>query len=56
LLLDDVLSELDSARRSALTEGLPSTGQAVITATSAAALPHQPDQLLEVTPGKVRAA
>ena len=49
LLLDDVLSELDSTRRSVLTGRLPPEGQAVITATSAAALPHAPDQLLEVT-------
>ena len=35
---------------------LPEGGQTLITSTSAAALPLEPDQLLEVSPGEVRAA
>lgn len=56
LLLDDVLSELDHERRATLVRLLPPGGQALITSTSAAALPLRPDQLLEVAPGEVRAA
>jgi len=51
LLLDDVLSELDPARRRLLAERVRAAGQALITATDAAMLPVEPDQLLEVTPG-----
>ncbi len=51
LLLDDVLSELDPARRRILAERVRGVGQALITATDAAMLPADPDQLLEVTPG-----
>jgi DNA replication and repair protein RecF len=51
LLLDDVLSELDPARRLLLAERVRGAGQALITATDAAMLPAEPDQLLEVTPG-----
>ena len=51
LLLDDVLSELDPARRRLLAERVRGVGQALITATDAAMLPAEPDQLLEVTPG-----
>ena len=51
LLLDDVLSELDPARRLLLAERVRGAGQALITATDAAMLPADPDQLLEVTPG-----
>ena len=51
LLLDDVLSELDEGRRAALAERLAGTGQTLITATAASALPAQPAQLVEVTPG-----
>jgi DNA replication and repair protein RecF len=53
LLLDDVLSELDPARRAVLAARVRSAGQALITATDAAMLPAVPDQLLEVTPGTV---
>ncbi len=53
LLLDDVLSELDPARRRLLAERVRRVGQALITATDAAMLPAEPDQLLEVTPGAV---
>jgi DNA replication and repair protein RecF len=53
VLLDDVLSELDAARRRTLAERIGRTGQAVVTATGADALPLEPAQLLEVTPGVV---
>jgi DNA replication and repair protein RecF len=53
LLLDDVLSELDPARRGILAARVAGSGQALITATDAAMLPVEPDQLLEVTPGEV---
>lgn len=51
LLLDDVLSELDPERRRILAERLRSYGQALITSTSAGALPIEPDQLVEVEAG-----
>ncbi len=51
LLLDDVLSELDGARRSALAARIASGGQTIVTATSAGALPAEPAQLVEVRPG-----
>jgi DNA replication and repair protein RecF len=54
LLLDDVLSELDSDRRRVLVRLLAGGGQTLVTATSAGALPAEPDQLLEVSPGEVR--
>ena len=53
LLLDDVLSELDPDRRRILASRVRSAGQALVTATDAAMLPADPDQLLEVTPGVV---
>jgi DNA replication and repair protein RecF len=53
LLLDDVLSELDPERRRILATRVRSAGQALVTATDAAMLPAEPDQLLEVTPGAV---
>jgi len=53
LLLDDVLSELDPARRRILAARVRGAGQALVTATDAAMLPAAPDQLLEVTPGTV---
>jgi DNA replication and repair protein RecF len=56
VLLDDVLSELDDARRHLLGEMIARGGQTVVTATSAAALPTAPAQRLEVAPGEVRAA
>jgi DNA replication and repair protein RecF len=56
LLLDDVLSELDSARRRILAERVAVHGQTLVTATEAHALPGEPSQLLEVSPGEVRAA
>lgn len=55
LLLDDVLSELDPERRELLAERLRrSRGQALLTATTAGALPVPPDQLVEVEPGLAR--
>lgn len=51
LLLDDVLSELDGTRRSALAERIAAGGQTIVTATSARALPAEPAQLVEVSPG-----
>jgi DNA replication and repair protein RecF len=54
LLLDDVLSELDEGRRAALAERLTGSGQTLITATAASALPGEPAQLVEVTPGAAR--
>jgi DNA replication and repair protein RecF len=56
LLLDDVLSELDPDRRRVLAERVQMTGQTLVTATQASSLPVAPAQLLEVTPGLVRAA
>ena len=53
LLLDDVLSELDPDRRRILAARIADRGQTLVTSTSAAALPAEPDQLLEVTPGRV---
>ncbi len=53
VLLDDVLSELDASRRKILAERIGRVGQAVVTATGADALPLEPAQLVEVTPGVV---
>src|SRR4029079_16643096 len=54
LLLDDVVSELDPERRRILAARVAASGQALITATDAAMLPAEPDQLVEVTPGTAR--
>jgi DNA replication and repair protein RecF len=54
LLLDDVLSELDPERRAALAARIGSSGQALVTATSASALPVEPAQLVEIRPGAAR--
>jgi DNA replication and repair protein RecF len=51
LLLDDVLSELDSRRRGILAASVLELGQTVITATHRSALPAEPSQVVEVTPG-----
>ncbi len=53
LLLDDVLSELDPVRRRVLAEQIQGRGQTLVTATTADALPMEPAQLLEVSPGRV---
>lgn len=54
LLLDDVLSELDPARRRTLAERVAGRGQTLVTATDAAMLPADPDQLVEVRAGTAR--
>jgi DNA replication and repair protein RecF len=56
LLLDDVLSELDPGRRRVLAERVQRGGQTLVTATQASSLPVDAAQLLEVSPGSVRAA
>lgn len=56
LLLDDVLSELDPDRRRVLAGRVLDAGQTLVTATQASSLPVEPAQLLEVSPGVVRAA
>jgi DNA replication and repair protein RecF len=56
LLLDDALSELDGERRRSLSRRLGVSGQTVITATGAEALPLAPAQLLAVEHGAVRPA
>ncbi len=57
LLLDDVLSELDPERRSILAGRLRQAGgQALLTATTAEALPVMPDELVDVQPGHARRA
>jgi DNA replication and repair protein RecF len=56
LLLDDVLSELDPDRRRVLVRRVEGRGQTIVTTTTPDALPVEPAQLLEVTPGEVRAA
>jgi DNA replication and repair protein RecF len=55
LLLDDVLSELDPGRREILAGRVGGRGQTVITTTSRRALPAEPSQVIEVTPGSARA-
>ena len=54
LLLDDVLSELDRGRRAALLRRLPAGGQAIVTATSADAVPEgvEPALVVRVSRGK----
>jgi DNA replication and repair protein RecF len=54
LLLDDVLSELDTERRSVLARLVGDAGQTVVTATQRSALPAEPAQLVEVEPGSAR--
>jgi DNA replication and repair protein RecF len=54
LLLDDVLSELDTGRRAALAARVERGGQTVITATAEGALPATPAQVVEVAPGAAR--
>jgi DNA replication and repair protein RecF len=56
VLLDDVLSELDAGRRRALAQRIGAIGQSVVTATGADALPVEPAQLIEVTPGHASAS
>jgi DNA replication and repair protein RecF len=54
LLLDDVLSELDPARRRTLASLVAGRGQTLVTATDPAMLPADPDQLVEVHAGTAR--
>jgi DNA replication and repair protein RecF len=54
LLLDDVLSELDSNRRRVLAATVERMGQTVITATQRSALPVEPAQVVEVELGSAR--
>jgi DNA replication and repair protein RecF len=54
LLLDDVLSELDPARRRILAERVAGRGQTLVTATDPAMLPGDPDQHVEVENGTAR--
>ena len=54
LLLDDVLSELDPHRQRVLAGRVAGMGQVVITATQRSALPLEPAQVVEVTPGQAR--
>ena len=53
ILLDDVLSELDGDRRTALAEMISRNGQSIVTATDASALPGEPALTLRVSPGVV---
>jgi DNA replication and repair protein RecF len=52
LLLDDVLSELDAGRRAVLADRITRVEQTVVTATHRSALPAEPAQIVEVTPGQ----
>jgi DNA replication and repair protein RecF len=52
VLLDDVLSELDSQRRAALTRRLERLSQTLVTSTSEEALPLRPTQVVRVSPGR----
>jgi DNA replication and repair protein RecF len=52
LLLDDVLSELDSDRRRILSDRLRSSGQAFVTSASRSALPGEPAQTVMVAQGE----
>jgi DNA replication and repair protein RecF len=54
LLLDDVLSELDPARRRVLAERVAGRGQTLITATDPAMLPADADRIVEVGAGTAR--
>jgi DNA replication and repair protein RecF len=54
LLLDDVLSELDPGRRRVLADRVAGMGQTMITATQRSALPVEPAQVVEVSPGQAR--
>ena len=54
LLLDDVLSELDTGRRAVLARLVSGVGQTVVTATQQSALPVEPAQVVEVELGSAR--
>jgi DNA replication and repair protein RecF len=54
LLFDDVLSELDPGRRDVLARRVAGLGQTMITSTHRSALPIEPAQVVEVTPGSAQ--
>ena len=54
LLLDDVLSELDTSRRSILARLVGGMGQTIVTTTQRTALPGDPAQLVQVEYGSAR--
>ena len=54
LLLDDVLSEGDGPRRRVLAQHGALLDQTLITATQRSALPAEPAQVVEVSPGQAR--
>jgi DNA replication and repair protein RecF len=54
LLLDDVLSELDTSRRAVLARLVSGVGQTVVTATQQSAFPIEPAQVVEVELGSAR--
>jgi DNA replication and repair protein RecF len=54
LLLDDVLSELDTSRRAVLAQLIGDVGQTIVTATQQSAFPVAPAQVVEVEPGSAR--
>ena len=54
LLLDDVLSELDTSRRAVLARLIGDVGQTIVTATQQSAFPTAPAQVVEVEPGSAR--
>jgi DNA replication and repair protein RecF len=56
VLLDDVLSELDASRRSALAELVSNGGQTVVTATARESLPIAATLELAIVDGRVRGA
>jgi DNA replication and repair protein RecF len=56
MLLDDVMSELDSAHRELLVALLEQGGQAVITATEVAHVPSAGALLIEVSDGTAAVA
>ena len=55
LLLDDVFSELDQTRATALLGRLPAGGQTLVTATERPAA-LEPDLVVAVRPGEARPA
>jgi DNA replication and repair protein RecF len=55
LLLDDIFSELDEARRGHLVEMVAGSGQTIATATSGAGWPLSVSRMLTVEAGRVTA-
>ena len=52
LVLDDVLSELDPSRATALLQHMPA-GQVIITSASGLPAAAQPERVLYITAGKI---